>query len=99
MHTYKAHIIREHERPEMDCPVKFKVPLEVIQEADRCPNGHACLSDPHYRLCGVEIKHGKAHVGILTCGRETNCPYSSHIGIYHVCICPIRQEIFRKYQI
>ena len=83
----------------MDLPVSFRLPLEIIEEADKCQKGHACLTNPHYKLCEVNFQHEKSHTGILACEYGSDCPYSSHIGAQHVCSCPVRQEIFKKYQI
>ncbi len=83
----------------MDFPVSFKLPLEIVKEADKCQKDHACLNDRHYTLCEVDFQREKAHFGILVCGYETDCPYSSQIGSQRVCTCPVRQELFKKYQI
>ena len=75
---------------------KYKIPIEIIAEANKCRQNPGCLSDPDFELCKPTYKQG-VRVGVLVCGYKADCPYSSHIGSEYVCTCPVRQEIFRKY--
>lgn len=79
----------------MHKPPRFNIPREIIQEAKKCTKGHACLTDNDYHLCGIRItteNHAR-----MVCGKDSDCPYSSQMGDKHVCTCPVRHAIYRKY--
>ena len=78
--------------------VNFTVSPEIEERAVRCRNGHACLHDPDYVLCGTAVDEEQG-ARILRCDHATDCPYSSQFGEQRVCTCPVRHEIGRKYRV
>jgi hypothetical protein len=81
----------------MHKPHRFNLPFETLLEAKKCTQGHACLTDEDYKLCGIKItteSHSR-----MVCGKESDCPYSTHLGNKIVCTCPVRHAIYRKYGI
>ncbi len=81
----------------MHKPHRFIISREIVQEATKCTNSHACLTDQEYQLCGIKIT--TEHHARMVCGKASNCPYSSEMGDNHVCTCPVRHAIYRKYGI
>jgi hypothetical protein len=77
---------------------KFNLPIKLIEEANKCTKNHACLKDPNYQLCGAAITTDSG-TERMVCSHGSKCPYNSTLGNKHVCTCPIRQEIYRKYGI
>lgn len=74
----------------------FKIPANIVAEADKCRQDYGCLSGQEFGLCKPAYRQGQK-TGVLICGERPNCPYSSYIGSDYVCTCPVRQEIFKKY--
>ena len=65
----------------------------------KCPSGYSCLTGDRKHLCAVEpCGNGKSRS--VTCLEEGNCcSYLHPFGAGNYCMCPVRQEIFNKYQI
>jgi hypothetical protein len=76
---------------------RYNIPLEILLEAKKCNKQHACLTDSEYNLCGIRIT--TEITSRMICGKNSECPYSSHLGKEIVCTCPVRHAIHSKYGI
>lgn len=79
----------------MHHPKRYNIPLQMLHEADRCTEEHACLTRRDYQICGIKLSiEDNAR---MVCGTKNECPYNSKIGSNYVCTCPVRHAIYRKY--
>ena len=77
-------------------PVRFDIDPGTVKKAEQCPWEHACLSDSYHNRCKV-IEHLHDSVIFVECDDEKECPYmKKHLSLC-ICICPVREEIYRKY--
>jgi hypothetical protein len=73
-----------------------KIPDSLIDKADKCEKGLACLNDSHHNICPVEnCVSGKVH--FIKCKSNCYCPYKVTFGYDDICRCPIRTEIYNKF--
>ena len=78
----------------------FKVPDQVIQQADRCAHKHSCLeagkcgSRP---LCTVESSLNR-QISFLNTKESAICNYQILFGGKQLCMCPVRTFIFEHYE-
>ena len=71
---------------------------EAKQSTKYCPKNFACLNG-NPDLCKVEQCLGK-EVLFVTCLQQGHCPYKIPFGFNgHICACPVRKEIYKKYGI
>ena len=71
---------------------------ELIKITTKCQNNFACLNDEnHFCLSNVDdCINNKVH--FVKCS-DNNCSYRLSFGYSFICNCPIRKEIFNKYNI
>ena len=76
--------------------VKFKVSQTTLNQTDKCRNDYSCLSGKKECLCSVtDSFDGKVLFVKPLCSNE--CGYKMSFGYSYVCNCPIRKEIYNKY--
>jgi len=75
--------------------VDFEVSGETLQRTDKCWRSFACLSSDEEIVCPVRDYIS----GVLFVARkaETYCPYDVTFGYSHICSCPVRREIHKRY--
>ena len=64
----------------------------------KCPFNFVCLSNPDKILCKAESKVGSTILFV----KPTNgsiCNYRTNFGDGHICTCPVRNEIYKKYHL
>jgi hypothetical protein len=83
----------------MDKPIKYEIADEIQKYAVDCTNGLNCLVDNKHRLCPVaKCIEGRTHY--IKCLDNNHCFYRNSIdGLYYKCTCPVRMEIYNKYQV
>ena len=72
---------------------------ETIDHATKCRHGFECLNNDNWRNCSIE---GALSGGLIVRDRcpQKVCHYSLYYGDSHYfCICPVRREIFRRYNL
>lgn len=83
----------------MDDSSKYDIPLHVIEQADRCCRGKACLTDPSYSLGDVEYSHADPRFSVIACqSHDRQCNYKTYSNGSYLCTCPIRKFIFKRYE-
>jgi hypothetical protein len=78
--------------------VKIEVSADVMERATRCQRQFSCLSGAVESLCVVEY----VVAGELYCLKRTSwrgCNYERRFGDTFLCICPVRQEIYDRYEV
>ncbi len=76
--------------------VKMKVSEQTLQKAEKCWRGFRCLSAGD----GVCPVHDEVN-GVLFVEKKGDayCPYDVTFGYSHICTCPVRREIYERYDI
>ncbi len=75
----------------------FHVSDEAQDAAIKCTKGLSCLKGEEKDICPVEkCIDGKVH--FVKCLNDGYCTYQHSFGDGYFCSCPVRQEIFNKYQ-
>jgi hypothetical protein len=79
--------------------MKFEIADEIQKCAVDCTKELNCLMDDEHRLCPVaKCIEGRTHY--IKCLDNNECHYRDSIdGLYYKCSCPVRMEIYNKYQI
>jgi hypothetical protein len=82
--------------------MKFEIAEETIDRVTHCTKELNCLIDNEHRLCPLcpveRCVDGKVH--FIKCLDTNECYYRNHFGISHyICTCPVRKEIYNKYQV
>ena len=75
------------------------VEKETLDHATKCRHGFECLNSEKWRNCSIE---GALSGGLVVRDRcpQKVCYYSLYYGDSHYfCICPVRREIFQRYNI
>ena len=75
-----------------------KVTEDIIKKATNCTKKFTCLSAYRKDLCKIE-SHPSESVFFIEHLNDETCKYSYSFGYSHVCTCPVRQEIYRRYKI
>lgn len=70
----------------------------VIIEKTECDKGFSCLNSASAVYCNVVDTLGYAMVQ-LECCDLLDCRHNKLYGSIHVCCCPVRNEIFKKYKL
>ncbi len=83
-------------------PMKFEITDEIQKRAIYCTKEFNCLKDDKQRVCPLcpvaECIEGKTHY--IKCLGNNDCHYRASIHrLYFKCTCPVRMEVYNKYQI
>ena len=78
--------------------MKFEISKKTIKNTVKCPIDFQCLNDADFKMCPVESYVWGVGC-FLTNGFKRACPYKSSFAYTHVCKCPVRCEIFEKYNV
>jgi hypothetical protein len=71
---------------------------EIIKKTTRCTKKLSCLAGDRDDLCKVEFcVEEKIH--FIKCLDKQPCNYRIPFGYSHVCICPVRKELYNKYKV
>ena len=70
---------------------------DVLKKTTKCKKNMSCLSKSR-DLCEVELcVESKIH--FIKCGNIEPCNYRVPFGYSYVCLCPVRKELYNKYNI
>lgn len=78
--------------------MELQVSLEARRATKMCPSGFSCLAGDRKDLCAVE-RSVNGEVIFVKCLHEGDCSFSHPFGNGHICVCPVRKEIFNTYKI
>ena len=68
----------------------------VIEQATKCERVFSCLSGNLEGVCKVR-KYVADEVLFVEDGKGEDCVYLRSVGYSHMCLCPVRKEIYRRY--
>jgi hypothetical protein len=82
----------------MNQKTAVKINEEIIKNTSKCKKDFSCLSGLRNNLCQVELNVGdKIH--FVKCMSNEPCDYRISFGYSFVCLCPVRKELFNRYNI
>ncbi len=77
---------------------EIKISEETVKMAGKCKKNYSCLSEKGADICKVELNvEDKIH--FVKCMSIEPCSYRISFGYSYVCICPVRKELFNRYNI
>ncbi len=79
--------------------MRFEISEKIQKFAVDCTKELNCLVDDKHKICSVvKCIEGRTHY--IKCIDNNECHYRDSIdGLYYKCSCPVRMEIYNKYQI
>lgn len=77
----------------------FEIDDDILKAAVACGKGHMCVSRGQRPYCSpVELMRGEGQdAALIECPEDRGCPYCQSFGETHICQCPVRLEILRRY--
>jgi hypothetical protein len=76
----------------------IQISKDILKETIKCKKNFSCLSDQK-DLCEMRSRNPQ-EVFFIIYTKDERCRYEySYDYTHHVCTCPTRQEIFRRYGI
>ena len=78
--------------------MKPRVSDLIVKATKKCKKGFACLSGKVECMCGVESS-SKDHTLVIKPQFTSPCEYLDSRGGKHHCLCPVRNDIYKRYKI
>lgn len=75
----------------------FYISDEIKKETDKCRKDFSCLSEKGCDLCKV-VSCFDCDAHFIYCMNE-DCSYQNKIGERTICDCPVRKNIYYKYNV
>ena len=77
----------------------FPVAETYINEACNCHTNHACQNDASFTLCQVRATDADRRFTTIECLNKNPCQYKFESNQNaNLCACPVRQQIYKRYQ-
>ncbi len=74
----------------------FEIDEKTLQATTKCPNSFECLGNENH-VCLAKVESCvKEEVYFVDC-EDIYCRYKMSFGYSSICNCPVRKEIFKKY--
>ena len=70
----------------------------IIKETKNCNKDFSCLENKDQLYCKVK-KCISNSIHFIECNDDLSCLYNLNYGDSNICTCPVRKEIFNKYQL
>ena len=74
----------------------LKINEKILENTLKCKKDFSCLSGKS--LCQVELNVGDK-IYFVKCMSNEPCNYRISFGYSFVCLCPVRKELFNRYNI
>jgi len=82
----------------MNKKTDIQINEEYLKNTTKCKKDFSCLSGKRNDLCKVELNvEDKIH--FVKCMSSEPCSYRISFGYSFVCLCPVRKELFNRYNI
>jgi len=76
--------------------MEIKIPHHIIKKATKCSKNFRCLSADNDNLCRA-ICYMNKDMFFVKCMDGEDCSYFEPHEKTQLCKCPVRQEIYRRY--
>ncbi len=81
----------------MNTKTNVHVDAETLKKTTQCNKNFSCLYEKN-KICQVELNvDDKIH--FVKCRSKESCNYRRSFGYSFVCLCPVRKELFNRYNI
>lgn len=78
--------------------MELQISDQSRRAATECTKGFSCLTGERKDLCVVEnCINGQVY--FIKCLQDGGCAYRIPFGMNHLCLCPVRKELFNEYKI
>jgi hypothetical protein len=75
----------------------FYIQNDIIDEASKCEANQACLARNKDVVCKIISTIGEDT--LICSGQNDKCPYQELMDARLKCTCPVRKEIYKKYDV
>jgi hypothetical protein len=79
--------------------MKFEISKEVIEKADKCVYDHQCLTKSGCLCTFEKADESEGRLFFIDRKVHSDCPYMAPFGDSCYCRCPVRREIFERYNV
>ena len=79
--------------------VNYKIPDEKLKQTTRCQKNLGCLSGEVGNMCQVEFLSKSAPILFVDKVQDGFCSYCGQFRHSCLCSCPVRIELYNRYQI
>ena len=85
--------------------MKFQISEEIKNKTTECPSDFQCLKDNEKPMCTVDTPMCKGDYVFEKSGlfikpnTKNGCPYRMPYRTSSLCLCPVRLEIYKKYNL
>lgn len=76
----------------------YELPREIVEKTRKCATNLSCLSISAETLCQAEFLL-KNDLLFVKKEHDRRCPYFLEYGSSGICACPVRLELYKRYQI
>ena len=75
----------------------FEISETARNRAVKCFDCHACLEDPEFEICRVDFHFEDTSVILSNSNQCRKCGYGQPFAGGHICVCPVRQELYIRH--
>lgn len=75
----------------------FKLSQKTKKLTTKCPCDFECIANHHWDTCSISGKLRDKGLFIEEKSNRNNCSYQLSFGKTHLCQCPARHEIYKRY--
>ena len=77
--------------------MNLRVDEHTIKSTTECNKKFSCLHGDEHPICKVNLSVNE-EVVFINCMNDEYCSYQMVFGYLFVCNCPVRNEIYNRYQ-
>jgi len=77
----------------------YQISDKTKKQSIKCPYMFQCLNNETWNPCSIERDLQGAFLVIKTKSNKSACPYCFPYAFSYYCTCPIRREIYQRYNI
>jgi hypothetical protein len=78
--------------------MEIRISEDIVEQAIECEKQFSCLSGNLGCLCKAR-KYVADEVLLIENGKGEKCVYFRSLGRSQMCLCPVRKEIFKRYEV
>ncbi len=78
--------------------MKFEIPEDIVQQATKCTKNLRCISENNENICRV-LCHMEHDICFIKCVDAEDCSYLEKHERTILCNCPVRNEIYLRYEV
>ena len=75
----------------------YEINKEILDKAAKCPHNYRFLRDDDFEICPV-VDYAAHKILFVDAKSNIVCPYKLPFADSCICHCPVKTEIYRKYE-